>query len=276
VKIAHFSDLHFSHFVKNPLQFLSKTWIGNANLTLKRGKVLQPVEPKGLIETLNKIQPDVCVISGDFTTTSQPEEFKAAKHFVNCLKEAGFHVLNLPGNHDHYTKKAFKKKVFYDYLFNDHRLKSHDLKTEGFEIYDFKEATLILMDLSCATPWFTAYGIFNHKLEENLKEVLLKIPMKKPLIFSGHFPILDDTDCFSKSLKRSKALFELVKTHSNCFYLHGHNHHFTVLKTEFLTQIDSGSLSDVKKGTFSVLDTESLCCTPYYRMQDTFKAGAPQ
>lgn len=276
MKIAHFSDLHFSHFVLNPLQFFSKTWIGNANLMLKRGQRLKPLEPEPVKKILQKIKPDLCIFSGDFTTTSQINEFKKALNFIQSLEALNIPILKIPGNHDHYTKKAFKKKLFYSYLSNDQLEKALPfcLKKDGFEIYLKKSATIILLDQTKATPWFTAYGYVTESICEKITKALYEIKAEGPYIFVGHFPLIKDQNrTFHHALKGSKYLIDLLQKHSPSFYLHGHNHNFCITRDPNFIQIDSGSLSDVKKGNFVVLDTKERTITPFMRDQTNFIQG---
>lgn len=274
MKIAHFSDVHFSHFVKNPLQFLSKTWIGNANLLLKRGQKLQPLQDNFLLETLKDLKPDLCLFTGDFTTTSQPKEFERAQTFIDAIKNAGYNVLTLPGNHDHYTKKAYKKKLFYHYLANKNTGKEGDLNQSGYEIYQFCDTIIILLDLTLATPWFTAYGMFHQHLESIFEELASRSPQKQ-IVVAGHFPLLKTSNSFHPALKKGDRLWNLLKDLGPIYYLHGHNHNFHIIGKESLLQIDSGSLSDIYKGSFQVLDTQANTVTPFFRKGSQFIKGAP-
>src|SRR5436190_9697388 len=46
------------------------------------------------------LEPDLIVISGDFTQRARTEEFKEACRFLERLREAGHEVIGVPGNHD--------------------------------------------------------------------------------------------------------------------------------------------------------------------------------
>jgi predicted MPP superfamily phosphohydrolase len=73
-RIAHLSDLHFG-----------------AN------------DPKIVAATaawLEEQQPDLVVISGDFTQRATADQFRAASAWVNRLRAAGHQILAVPGNHD--------------------------------------------------------------------------------------------------------------------------------------------------------------------------------
>lgn len=73
-RIAHLSDIHFG-----------------AN------------DPKIVAATeawLIQQQPDLVIISGDFTQRARIEQFREASAYINRLRSSGFKVLAVPGNHD--------------------------------------------------------------------------------------------------------------------------------------------------------------------------------
>src|SRR5579872_4925464 len=49
---------------------------------------------------VDRLKPDLVVISGDFTQRARTEQFKEACEFLNALRERGHEVLGVPGNHD--------------------------------------------------------------------------------------------------------------------------------------------------------------------------------
>jgi 3',5'-cyclic AMP phosphodiesterase CpdA len=49
---------------------------------------------------LEEQQPELIIISGDFTQRARIEQFKQASAWLNKLRAAGFTVLTVPGNHD--------------------------------------------------------------------------------------------------------------------------------------------------------------------------------
>lgn len=74
VRLIHLSDLHFG--AHDPV-------------------LVEAVEARVLEE-----QPDLVVISGDFTQRARTDQFKEACRFLSRLKEAGHEILGVPGNHD--------------------------------------------------------------------------------------------------------------------------------------------------------------------------------
>jgi 3',5'-cyclic AMP phosphodiesterase CpdA len=73
-RIAHLSDLHFgSH---------------------------DPKVVDGAFAWLQEQQPDLIILSGDFTQRARIEQFRMASAWLNRLRGAGWPVLAIPGNHD--------------------------------------------------------------------------------------------------------------------------------------------------------------------------------
>ncbi|HEX6374724.1 MAG TPA: metallophosphoesterase [Allosphingosinicella sp.] len=73
-RIAHLSDMHFgSH---------------------------DPKVADGAYAWLQEQQPDLIILSGDFTQRARIEQFRTASAWINRLRAAGWPVLAVPGNHD--------------------------------------------------------------------------------------------------------------------------------------------------------------------------------
>jgi 3',5'-cyclic AMP phosphodiesterase CpdA len=73
-RIAHLSDIHFGAH--------------------------DPKVVEGTIAWLQEQQPDLIVISGDFTQRARIEQFEQASAYLNRLRAAGHNILAVPGNHD--------------------------------------------------------------------------------------------------------------------------------------------------------------------------------
>ena len=73
-RIAHLSDLHFGAHDQ---------------------RLVEAVEAD-----MDRLKPDLVVISGDFTQRARTEQFREACKFLERLREHGHEVLGVPGNHD--------------------------------------------------------------------------------------------------------------------------------------------------------------------------------
>ncbi|AHE55370.1 metallophosphoesterase family protein [Sphingomonas sanxanigenens] len=73
-RIAHLSDLHFG--AHDPrIVAATEAW-------------------------LQERQPDLIIVSGDFTQRARVDQFREASAYLNRLRAAGFRTLVVPGNHD--------------------------------------------------------------------------------------------------------------------------------------------------------------------------------
>jgi 3',5'-cyclic AMP phosphodiesterase CpdA len=73
-RLVHLSDLHFGAHDED---------------------IVEEVERK-----VAELEPDLVVISGDFTQRARTEQFKEACAFLERLRDSGNEVLGVPGNHD--------------------------------------------------------------------------------------------------------------------------------------------------------------------------------
>lgn len=257
---AHLSDLHFFKPTTGIKQFFSKRWVGNFNFVLRRKADFQYHLLDSVLPILSENKVPLVVISGDVSCTSLPEEFYEALLFVQKLKNEGIEVIILPGNHDQYTKHAFRNKLFYDTF-------PSDLQKTGLEVKQLSDPWwLIALDTTIATPLFCCHGKFSEKLERQLDEVLTNLPENAHVILANHFPIALKTD---KALQREKHLLTLIKKHPKVkIYLHGHTHKQRILdqrKKNLPIIVDSGSVAHKRQGGWNLFHCEDSSCsiTPF-------------
>lgn len=258
LRIAFISDLHFGKTLFSPLQFFSKRWIGNFNYTLKRKKDFVHTRLYDLIPLLQKEQVTDVIISGDFTVTSQVTEFRLAQEYLDQLKAVGLKIYAVPGNHDHYTKRAYKRKLFYKFFpekFDEnctYSLKDHQITSTEL----IPHLWLIALDTAVATSFISSQGFFSPKIEENLEKVLQQIPKEDKIILLNHFPFFQN-DAPSKQLVRGPLLRNIIQKFPNIqIYLHGHTHQQIVadLRNNQLPLIlDPGSTPHIQDGSCHIL-----------------------
>ncbi len=269
LRIAHISDLHFSKPTCSPFQFFSKRWIGNLNLIFSRQKDFETDRLQDLPAIFKAHQVDHVVISGDLSTTSQEKEFREGCAFVEQLKAEGLNVFVLPGNHDHYTKRAYKDQLFYRFFdcsfslvdepIYEFNLKKHKLAAK----YLGNKWWFIALDTAVATSMISSRGHFSEELERNLQRALMCIPSDHQIILANHFPFFDH-ESPRKTMARSTALRDLVQQFSNIkIYLHGHTHRHCLadLRSSGLPIIsDSGSTSHCMHGGWNLIDFSPTGC----------------
>lgn len=268
LKIAHLSDPHFATVTYDPRQFLSKRWLGNGNLILFRNKTYQTDHLKYLPHFLSSLNLDVVAITGDFTTTSLPEEYQKAKEFVQTFEKKGLKTFVLPGNHDVYTKESAEAKRFSQFF--------PSLEHHGVEVCEIKK-NLFWIGLHCAyaSNLFLSDGRFTQEIEEELKKQLQQLPSDATCIMGNHFPLYSSSN-FRHNLKKTKRLQKILQSFPQVkLYLHGHIHkpNYQEGKQFHLPLVlNSGSISHLPGGTFYIIELFLSGCTiKRYRLQNDKK-----
>ncbi|MFA6119396.1 MAG: metallophosphoesterase [Parachlamydiales bacterium] len=255
IRIAHFSDIHFSKITLNPFLLFSKRIIGITNLIINRKKSYSQNHLKAFDKFLKSLGIDLIFITGDLTSTSLKDEFKKAKDFISLLDLQTFIV---PGNHDQYTKNSYKNALFYNFFDNQKGHFSKSLKNEKIEVHELSDKWFYIgLDTCVPSPFFSCSGFFSKDLENHLLEVLKKIPKEKNIIITNHYPVIHDAK--SKiTLKRKEALLEIIKNHPNVkLYLHGHTHKLSFEKISDSSYMAcSGCISYKKNASFNIVEIE--------------------
>jgi len=262
LRIAHISDVHFGHFTLSPLQFFSKRFIGNAHLGLSRWREFAPRRLyHHFARTLVSQNVDLVVITGDLTTTTHKKELGLALDFFHELEEAGLCVLALPGNHDHYTSRAFREKHFYEYFTNDPSPSNPTdrLETQRLEVYPISRGVwLIALDTAIPTSLLSSHGLFPEALEMRLEQILSALPKEDSIILCSHYPYIDIEQRPKHALQRGEALEALLLRHPQVvLYLHGHTHRHTLAdlrETGLPITLDAGSVSLRENPTYNLID----------------------
>ncbi len=230
VRIAHISDLHFGRPTLNPLQFFSKRWLGNLNLMLTRKHQFDHARLDPLLDLFDREGVTHVAITGDLSVTSRTRELQIAHDFIEKIRDAGMVPLVIPGNHDQYTRSAYRRKLFYP-LFPSQwsREFPFDLvknKLTGMALSE--DLWLVALDTTIATSLISSQGDFSRALEETLEKALDRIPRTARVILLNHFPFFRH-DPPLKQLIRAQALKELlIKRRNVRLYLHGHTHRQTL------------------------------------------------
>ena len=275
IRIAHLSDLHFSSLSLGIGQLFSKRWVGSLNLLLGRGSHILNERPFSLIETLKEAKVTHVIISGDLTTTSSRREYALAQTFVDQLKEEGIQTFLIPGNHDHYTKKADRSKLFYRHFPSRYSSSSSAAEIDHFTLSRHGVTScpltegwrLIMIDTTLATSLLSANGFFSPVIEKNLNHLLSCVSPDEKILLVNHFPFFQH-EKRRRRLLRGSALQKIIANHPNIhLYLHGHTHRRTIadLRPNGLPIIlDSGSTGYIS-GSWNLmqLDNNQLDLTVY-------------
>lgn len=255
MKIAHISDLHYSHASFSPAQFFSKRWLGNLNLVLSRKRSYDPKRLELLPGLWKSLGVDLVLITGDVSTTALPEEFALASTFATSCKKEGIHILALPGNHDCYTKGSCSSKRFYKFF--DPCWEEKSLQKDRLSTILIGGVVLIGLDTSKATSLVSSEGYFDEDLELLLENTLSSLPRQQPVFLANHFPFFAQP-CARRNLVRRDALKNLIQRFPQIkLYLHGHTHRHCLadLRAHNLPLIlDSGSTSHKSTGMWNLID----------------------
>jgi 3',5'-cyclic AMP phosphodiesterase CpdA len=258
VRLAHFSDPHFTKIMYGPSQFLNKRWLGNLNQILFRHYQYQISQIEEFPKLFLDWEVDFVLLTGDLTSLSLDEEFQMAQHYVKSFADAGLKLFHLPGNHDAYTRKTDLARRYFDFLpdpeMRENRVTLHPLK-EGW--------WWLSIDCSCANGIIDSNGIFYEQMEKPLLEAIEKVPEGEKIVLGNHFPLIGSGRP-THDLRRACALAAIIKASPKIkLYLHGHDHTPYIINRqhERLPLIcNAGSCAKCNGGTFYLIDLFDDSC----------------
>lgn len=169
-RIAHLSDIHFG---ANDEKIVAATeaW-------------------------LQKRQPDLVIISGDFTQRAREEQFRQASAYLNRLRSAGLKVLAIPGNHDVPLYDVVRR--FAAPLRRYKRYIDSDLCPW------FEDDNVAVLGINTARSLTIKDGRINHEQIALMHERFGKVPGSKTRILVTHHPL------FAMPIGRGNELSEAV------------------------------------------------------------------
>jgi len=174
-RIAHLSDLHFgAHDPK--IVDATYAW---------------------LVEK----QPDLVIISGDFTQRARVAQFREASAYLNRLKAAGLRVLAIPGNHDIPLYDVFTR--FTAPLHRYKRYIANDL-CPWFENRD-----VAILGINTARSLTMKDGRINHEQLAMMRQRFAGVSIEKTRILVTHHPL------FAMPIGKGNELSEAVGRHDD-------------------------------------------------------------
>ena len=174
-RIAHLSDVHFG---ANDPKIVSATeaW-------------------------LERNQPDLVIISGDFTQRARVKQFRAASAWLNRLRTAGMRLLVIPGNHDVPLFDPFRR--FAAPLRRYKRYISNDLCPW------YEDGEVAILGLNTARSLTIKDGRINHNQMRMLRERFAPVTPEKTRILVTHHPL------FAMPIGKGGELSEAVGRHED-------------------------------------------------------------
>ena len=195
VRIAHLSDLHLLSLEGAvPFRLFNKRLTGYANLRLSRNAKHKPFAVRAAAKAIRALDVDHVVITGDLSNLALEREFELVQRFLDeDLAMRPDQVSLVPGNHDVYTRGAFRTKRFLEYFEPYLRSDLPDLAVLGnagaFPFVQLRGAVAFI-GLSTAVPRlpFVASGQLGKAQLDALARVLdhPEVRRRTPVILQHH------------------------------------------------------------------------------------------
>ncbi len=235
MKIAHLSDLHLLDLTGvSPLRFLNKRISGYFNLRIRRKHIHRVDYVRAMGKQLDRLDIDHVIITGDITNMALESEFAFARDVIaNELELTPERLTIVPGNHDAYTRGAYKKgrfaAYFSEYLRSDLPELSIKLPMGPFPVVKLRGAVAIV-GLSTAVPQmpFIAAGELGHLQVTALEKVVMHPEVKRrTLVLALHHPVEappSSLKAWLEGLRDRDALLSALAMQPHALVLHGHLH----------------------------------------------------
>lgn len=243
------------------------------NLLFRRGKAFCNELPYQLIPKLTQLKVDACLITGDFTSTGNEQEYAMANKWVSAIESAHIKVYAIPGNHDCYTAQNMKKKTFYQHFPSRYWTCKFELSEQRCTSMPLTDGWwLVALDTTLATPLTSSQGLFSEALEQELDRCIRDIPLDQKIVMMNHFPFFQN-ESPRRRMQRGKALQNFLEARPQIqLYLHGHTHRHILadLRSSKLPIIlDSGSTALSSVSSWNLIDLKaSTCDIEVFRLKD--------
>ena len=192
-RIVHMSDLHFGAHDERLVE--------------------------GVDGEVDRLKPDLVVISGDFTQRARTEQFRQACEFLEGLRERGHEVLGVPGNHD---------VPLYDVL---RRFLSPLARYRRFideTLCPFVELkNVAVLGVNTARSLTFKDGRINEQQVEFIRETFARTPSESFRILVTHHPLfaLRVGEQVERAIGRQELALDAVEESGVDMVLAGHAHH---------------------------------------------------
>ena len=193
-RIAHLSDIHFGSHVPK-IVAATEAWLGQR-------------------------QPDLIIISGDFTQRARLGQFREASAYLNRLRAAGFRTLVVPGNHDVPLYDVVRR--FAAPLDRYRRYIDNDLSPW------FENDEVAVLGINTARSLTIKDGRINHEQIAMMQDRFTAVPAHKTRILVTHHPLyampIGDGGELSEAVGRHRDAIKAVCAAGVHLALAGHFH----------------------------------------------------
>ncbi len=256
MRIAHISDLHvLAMNALRPSDMFTKRLTGYANLKLKRSRHHTQARLDRVAEGVRALKPDHLVVTGDLTNLALEEEFRRVRVYLDSLGLVPEAITVVPGNHDAYTRGAYKSGLFSKYFAplttaTAGRAPPEHQILRTFPFMTWVADTTYVLALCSAVPRLplVAAGEIGAVQLAGVQTLLAKPWMKGAnLIVAVHHPLhmpQKGSKRWFESLRDADALLDVLKAHGHFTLLHGHLHKRMTHRTEAYTSYGAASASN--------------------------------
>ena len=231
VRLAHFSDIHFSaeHLGWKRGDWFNKRGPGWLNLKgLGREQRFRDADRivTALVEDLRQRRPDHIIFSGDATALGFEEELARAIALLGAAGPGSVPGMAIPGNHDYYTRGVAESGLFERYFTAWQKgERVHDTT------YPFAQRVghvwLVGVNSSTGNRWFwDATGSVGQEQLARLATLLERLGPGSRILVT-HYPVCRDSGARERRWHRLRDLPELIAVAVRGgigLWLHGHRH----------------------------------------------------
>jgi len=201
-------------------------------------------------QEVDRLKPDLVVISGDFTQRAKTEQFQEACRFLERLARAGHEVLAVPGNHDvplyDVLRRFLSPLTRYRKYIDETLCPFHKLKDAA------------VLGLNTARSLTVKDGRLSREQIDFVCEEFARVPEKDMRILVTHHPLfalpVDDAGLLGKPLGRHELAIDAVQDMKVDLLLAGHNHRASSNRASELVTRAGGALV-IQAGTATSVRT---------------------
>jgi 3',5'-cyclic AMP phosphodiesterase CpdA len=177
---------------------------------------------------VDEVEPDLVIISGDFTQRARTEQFQLACSFLEELREAGHDVLAVPGNHDVPLYDVFRR--FLSPLTRYMRYIDDSL----CPLHEIPGATVL--GINTARSLTFSGGRISHEQMDFIRETFGRTDPNATRILVTHHPLfaLPVGDRLASAAGRSELALDAIGDAGVDLLLAGHNHQASVFNARDL------------------------------------------
>jgi predicted phosphodiesterase len=257
VKLAHFSDIHVTHFPLSGKPALKRLAAVASYSLMGRGKHFEGSDARigKLLEDVDGLGVDHALCTGDLTGVSTEAEFDRVAELFGPRRTQPARFTVIPGNHDRYVASATG-------LFEKHFAPLCEGGGFPFKKRIAPGVTVVAIDVTRPTSVIDSSGLCGPAQRKTLLSWLTDASLKNEfVILALHYGLLraeGQRDKRNHGLRDDLEVMELIDRDdvSLDLVVHGHMHRPYIVKTKKRTLINAGSATDlhVKGAGFNVYD----------------------